>query len=187
MKFDEVQKNALKDSAATVRLLDSLLSSAMPLLEEVPEVAQKAKWSVSDAAAVVTAAEALASEIDPSQAGNQSAVVEAAKFELASKKEAVATKHPDVTTAIGELEAALATLKTKLDPMKAAKQTAAGGSIVSGISEGMLAAEEAEAAVRAALQKLRGQGRQLMQRKDRLEEAIKALEERKATFESWST
>lgn len=175
-KAEEVRTDALKSSASALRLIKSVLGSATPLLQEAPDMAQKAKWAVDEAKAAVTAADKAANELNTTAAGDQAPVLEAAKSDLLSKSQAVADSHPDVTTAIDELNTATAALKAKVQPVEDAEQAAAGGSLVWGISEDLTAAEKAEADVRLATEKLRGAGGTLMARKGRLEAAMSELE-----------
>jgi len=177
-KAKEVQEEALKSSKTQARLVSSVLDSIEPLLKEAPDVSQKAGWSVNEAKDAVTAADTLAGKIDPTAAGNQSAVVEAEKNDLTTKKQAVADQHPKVTTAIGELDTAVTTLETKAKTLADTKQDLAGGAVVKqgDMTSQITAAEDAEADVRIALEKLRGAGKTLMARKGRLDAVAAELE-----------
>jgi len=176
-KADEVQAEAMKSSETQARLIASVLSSVTPLLKESPDVAQKAGWAVNEAKAAITAADAVAAKIDPTTAGDQQPVVEAAKSGLETKKQAVAEAHPLVTAAIADVNTVTQTLTEKTKTLKETQQSIAGGGVVSAsvVTPQLTAAEDAESAVRIALGTLRDAGATMMDRKERLEAATAEL------------
>jgi len=176
---EEAVKEKSEQSTGRVRVL---ISTAEPLLEKLPKAAQEAGWAVDKADATATKADDTLSKVDDKikDAKDQKPVWEALKEGIKGHVDGVKEmKDPmkEATTAVTDAEKAL---QEAMKPLIKASKAAAGGGVVSEISEDLTKAEKAIDEANQALTALKGKQESLGKRQDRLKAELEKAEKKLA-------
>jgi len=181
-KAEESEKAAKEKSEESAGKVRILMSMAGPLLEKLPKATQEAGWAVDKADATATKADDTLKKVEDKikDAKDQKPVWEALKEGIKGHVDGVKEmKEPmkKAQTAVSDAEKAL---QEAVKPLKEALKTAAGGGVVSDISEDLTKAEKATDKASQALTALKGKQDSLVKSHDRLKSELEAAEKKLA-------
>jgi len=176
---EDAAKEKSEQSTGRVRVL---ISTAEPLLEKLPKAAQEAGWAVDKADAATKKADDTLKKVEGKikDAKDQKPVWEALKDGIKGHVDGVKDmKDPmkKATTAVTDADKAL---QGAMKPLKKASETAAGGGVVSEISEDLTKAEKAIDEANQALTALKGKQESLVKSQGRLEAELDKAEKKLA-------
>lgn len=183
-KAEEAQASAAKKNGEVGRLLTGLLSKANSALKDAADAVQKAGWAAKDAQVVEGKATEVLTEVDKKlqAAANQTAVWEALKGDLESKKAGLAEIRANVTADAGSLETTAASLKASLAPLEAAAEKVAGGNSAPSVDAEVLATEGLLDNTAMDTAALRAKLDSLAKREERLKAAIEEAKSRTSSL-----
>jgi len=181
-KAEETEKEVKVKSRQSAGRVRVLISQAEPLLEKLPKAAQEAGWAVDKADATAKKADDTLKKVDDKikDAKDQKPVFEALKDGIKGQVKGVEEmKEPmkKATTGVSDAEKGL---KEAMEPLNKAAKKAAGGGVVTEVSEDLTKAEKAIDEAKQALAALKGKQESLVKAQDRLKAALEKAEKKVA-------
>jgi len=181
-KAAQAKKDALKNSGAALKLMKAVIEEGEPMVKAAKKIEQKVGWAKEKADKRIEAADALVPDIK--NKGKESDEQEPVYVALAEGVEAKASSLTDskesLNTAIGDLEKAITAAEDAIGPLKEAADKGDGGDTVSvtNEAENIAPGEEAVGDLDAAISKVKARAKTMMERMERLDDAIENAEEK---------
>jgi len=181
-KAEAAKKDALKNSGKALKLIKAVVEEGEPLVKEGKEIEQKVGWAKDKADTKVEEATALVVKIKKKAAKSdeQAPVFEALAADVEAKAASVKDGKDSLNLAITDLETAISALDDAVAPLKAAAEKGDGGDTTAVLNEAESVApgETAVGDADAAISKVKGRAKTMMDRMERLDDAVAKAEKK---------
>jgi len=180
-KAQEAQAKAMKDTGKASKLINVVLEKAVPLIEEIAEVAQKSKHAADDMDALIKKAEdqeqRLADTIE--EAEEQTPVWDAMKGSIEKDRNFLIEDQTAVNDQVDPLTASADELGSKIETLKDDAATIeGGGSAIMSKPKDIAAAQKAQDGAEAELLKMKAAVERMIEGSRKMEETITEAEEK---------